>query len=475
MATTSYDAIVIGAGQAGPSLAVRLAKSGMRTALIEREHLGGTCVNDGCIPTKTLVASARAAHVARRAADYGVQVGGPVTVDMHAVKARKDRVVDDAIAGLSEWLGGTERLTLIRGHARFSGAHAVEVDGRTLEAPQIFINVGGRPTLPGWQGIADVPVLTNVSMMALDTLPEHLIIAGGSYIGLEFAQMFRRFGARVSVVEYGDRLIAREDRQVSREVQAILEREDIVFHFSVKDAEVSAGDGGRGVGVRFEAGGAVHDLRGSHLLAAVGRRPNTDDLGLDKAGIATDARGFIVVDEELRTSVPGVWALGDANGRGAFTHTSYNDHQIVAANLLHGGTRKVSDRPSAYALFIDPPLGRVGMSEDEVRKRGKPALVGVMPMTRVGRAKERGETQGFMKVLVDAESERILGASLLCIEGDEIVHSLLDVMAADASYKVVARAVHIHPTVSELIPTLLESLEPLGDGAEQPTAELRAR
>jgi len=303
-------------------------------------------------------------------------------------------------------------------------------------------------------------------MMAIDAVPEHLIVAGGSYIGLEFAQMYRRFGARVTVVEYGDRLIAREDREVSRAVQAMLEREGIAFHFSVQHAKVSTGEGGRGVRVVLGDGAEV--VEGSDLLAAVGRTPNTDDLGLDKAGIATDARGYIVIDDELRTSVAGVWALGDANGRGAFTHTSYNDHQIVADNLLHGGKRKVSDRLSAYALFTDPPLGRVGMSEAEVRARGKPALVGMMPMTRVGRAKERGETQGFMKVLVDAGSERILGASLLCIEGDEIVHSILDVMAADASYKVIERAVHIHPTVSELIPTLLGQLEPLKEEAPAP-------
>ena len=459
---TSYDAIVIGSGQSGPFLAVRLAQAGMKTALIEREHLGGTCVNDGCIPTKTLVASARTAHLARRAADYGVVVGGPVNVDMKAVKARKDGIVADSIEGLGKMIARTANLSLIWGHARFSGPNSVEVDGETISAPKIFLNVGGRAVLPTWQGISDVPVLTNTSMMAVGTLPEHLIVAGGSYVGLEFAQMYRRFGSRVTVLEYGDRLISREDREVSREVQAILEREGVSFHFSVQTAKVAPGDGGSGVRVAFEGAGQPHEVAGSHLLAAVGRRPNTDDLGLDKAGIKTDPRGFIFVDDELRTSVPGVWAMGDANGKGAFTHTSYNDFQIVAANLLDGGKRRVSDRIPAYALFTDPPLGRVGMSEAEVRARGKPALVGVMPMTRVGRAKERGETQGFMKVLVDAESERILGAALLCIEGDEIVHSLLDVMAADASYKVIERAVHIHPTVSELIPTLLGSLAPLG-------------
>ena len=458
--STRYDAIVIGSGQAAPSLAVRLAEAGMKTALVEREHLGGTCVNDGCIPTKTLVASARAAHVARRAADYGVGVG-PVSVDMKAVKARKDAVVKQSIDGLDKWIAGTKNLSLVWGDARFTGPHAIEVNGEMLEAPKIFINVGARPVLPSWKGIGDVPVLNNTSMMAVDTLPEHLLVVGGSYIGLEFAQMYRRFGAQVTVLEFGDRLIAREDPEVSAEIQRILEREGVAFHFSVKDAAVARGAGGSGVRVVVDPAGQALAIEGSHLLAAIGRRPNTDGLGLDKAGIATDARGFITVDETLSTSVPGVWALGDVNGRGAFTHTSYNDFQIVAGNLLDGETRRVGDRIPIYALFIDPPLGRVGMSEAEVRARGKPALVGVMPMTRVGRARERGETQGFMKVLVDAESERILGASLLCIEGDEIVHILLAAMAGNLSYKVIERAVHIHPTVSELIPTLLESLAPL--------------
>ena len=455
----THDAIVIGTGQAGPALAVRLAHAGRTVALIEREHFGGTCVNDGCIPTKTLVASARAAHIARRAADYGVTIGGDIAVDMKAVKARKDRVVAHSVEGLRKWLHGTKGIEMLWGHARFVGPHAVQVDGRRLEAPQIFINVGGRATLPDWPGLDSVPVLTNTSMMDVDFLPPHLIVVGGSYIGLEFAQMYRRFGSEVTVLEYADRLIAREDEEVSSEVRKILEREGVNFHVGVRDARVAPDSAG--VRIAFKADGREQVVTGSHVLVAVGRRPNTDDHGLDQAGIATDKRGFITVDDTLQTSVPGVWALGDANGRGAFTHTSWNDYEIVAANLLDGGQRRVSDRIPVYALFTDPPLGRVGQTEAEVRASGRAALVGRMPMTRVGRARERGEMQGFMKVIADAETEKILGAALLCIEGDEIVHSLIDVMSAGATYRTVQRTVHIHPTVSELIPTLLGQLKPL--------------
>jgi pyruvate/2-oxoglutarate dehydrogenase complex dihydrolipoamide dehydrogenase (E3) component len=460
---THCDAIIIGSGQAGPFLAARLAQSGLQTVLIEREHLGGTCVNDGCIPTKTLVASARVAHMARRAGDYGVAIAGAINVDMKAVKARKDRVVGQSIDSLTQWLSGIAGLRLVRGQARFNSAREVSAAGEDFSAPRIFINVGGRALLPDWMGIDSVPVLTNTSMMALDTLPDHLIVAGASYIGLEFAQMYRRFGSKVTVLEYADRPVTREDPEVSRTVLEILQREGIEFHFGVRRAKVAPVAGARGVHVAINSGCVAHELDGSHLLAAVGRRPNTDDLGLDRAGISTDAHGFIDVDDELRTNVPGIWALGDVNGRGAFTHTSYNDHEIVAANLLDGGSRRVSDRIPAYGLFIDPPLGRAGMTEAEVRASGRPALVAAMPMTRVGRAKERGETQGFMKVLVDAQTERVLGASLLCIEADEIVHSLLDAMYAGTSYRVIQRAVHIHPTVSELIPTLLSQLQPLAE------------
>jgi len=464
----THDAIVIGAGQAGPALAVRLAQSGRTVALIERKHFGGTCVNNGCIPTKTLVASARAAHVARRGADYGVCIGGDITVDMKAVKARKDRVVAHSVEGLTKWLRMHKGVETVLGHARFVGPHAVEVDGRWLEAPQIFVNVGGRASLPDWPGLDTVPVLTNSSMMAIDFLPPHLIVVGGSYIGLEFAQMYRRFGSEVTVLEYADRLIAREDEEVSAEVRNILEREGVRFHVGVRDARVERH--GSGVRIAFKAGGADQLVAGSHLLVAAGRRPNTDDLGLDKAGIATDPHGFITVDDTLQTNVPGVWALGDVNARGAFTHTSWNDYEIVAANLLDGEQRRVSDRIPVYALFTDPPLGRVGQTEAEVRASGRDALVGRMPMTRVGRARERSEMQGFMKILVDAKTEKLLGAALLCIEGDEIVHSLIDVMAAGATYRTIQRTVHIHPTVSELIPTMLGLLKPLKEQKEKTEA-----
>jgi pyruvate/2-oxoglutarate dehydrogenase complex dihydrolipoamide dehydrogenase (E3) component len=459
MTTTPFDAIVIGAGQAGPFLAVKLAQAGMKTALIEREHLGGTCVNNGCIPTKTLVASARTAHVARRAADYGVRIEGDVNVDMKVVKARKDRVVAQAIDGLTKWLAATPNLTLVWGHARFTGPHSVEVNGAPLEAPQIFINVGGRPVLPTWHGIGDVPVLTNTSMMDLDTLPEHLIVAGGSYIGLEFAQMYRRFGAEVTVVEMASRLISREDEDISAAVKDILEAEGIdvrlgaeCIRFEPRGSEIAVG---------LECASGPPMVIGSHVLLAVGRQPNTDDLGLDKAGVRTDQRGYIAVDHELRTSVPGIWALGDCNGRGAFTHTAYNDFEIVAANLLDREKRSVSDRILGYALYIDPPLGRVGMTEAQARATGRPLLIGRRPMSRVSRAIEKGETHGFMMAIADAGTQQILGAAILGTGGDEAIHGIIDAMNGRIPYTALKWAMPIHPTVSELIPTLLGDMKPV--------------
>ncbi len=454
-----YDAIIVGTGQAGPSLAARMTREGMKTAIIERKLFGGTCVNVGCIPTKTLVASARAAQVARRGADYGVTVGGPVAVDMKRVKARKDAVVRQSNEGVTKWLKTMENLTVYEGHGRLESATSVRVKGDLLEADRIVLNVGGRARVPDLPGLDEIDYLTNSSMMEVDFLPVHLIVIGGSYIGLEFAQMYRRFGSRVTVVEMGERLIARDDEDVSAEVKAILEAEGVEVR--LKAECVGFARRGDRVAVTASCEPGPEEILGSHVLLAVGRVPNTDDLGLEAAGVETDPRGFIVVDDELRTNVPGIWAIGDVNGRGAFTHTSYNDYEILAANLFDDDPRRVTDRILTYGLFIDPPLGRVGLTEREVRDSGRKALVGKMAMSRVGRARERGETQGFMKVLVDAETERILGAAILGIGGDEVIHSLLDVMYADAPYSVIRRAVHIHPTVTELIPTLLGDLKPL--------------
>src|SRR5438477_334927 len=455
----NFDAIIIGTGQAGPSLARRLVAAGRKVAVIERKYFGGTCVNNGCTPTKALVASAYAAHLARRHADYGVTIGGPIRVDMKAVKARKDAIVAPSRNGVERSLKSLEGCTVYQGHGHFVSPHEVQVGETVLSAPQIFINVGGRPTVPAMPGLDEVPYLTNVSMMDLDVLPEHLIVIGGSYIGLEFAQMYRRFGARVTVIEMAPRLISREDEDVSLAVQTIVENEGVTVRLNAKCLAAERRDNGISVHVSCEQ--EPRDIVGSHLLLAVGRVPNTADLGLDRAGIATDEKGYIKVDDQLATNVPGIWALGDVNGRGAFTHTSYNDYEIVAANLLDHETRRVSDRIPVYALFTDPPLARAGITEREARASGRPVLVGRRPMTRVGRARERSETQGFMKILVDAKTKKILGASLLGIECDEVIHSILDVMYANAPYTVIQRAMHIHPTVTELIPTMLGELKPL--------------
>jgi pyruvate/2-oxoglutarate dehydrogenase complex dihydrolipoamide dehydrogenase (E3) component len=456
---TKYDAIVIGTGQAGPSLAVRLAGTGMKVAIIERKRFGGTCVNNGCIPTKTLIASARTAHVARRSGDYGVTISGSIAVDMKKVKARKDAVVRQSSEGVEKWLKTTQNLTVIKGQASFTDAHQVRVGDELLEADKFFINVGARASIPPLRGSDQVSYLDNSTMMAVDFLPEHLIVIGGSYVGLEFAQMYRRFGSEVTVVERGRRLCKREDEDVSENVKAILEAEGIEIRLGADC--IGFEKRGDKVAVQVECASGDKTVVGSHTLLAVGRVPNTNDLGVEQAGIKVDKHGYIEVDDQLRTNVPGIYALGDCNGRGAFTHTSYNDYEIVAANLLDGDHRRVSDRITAYALYIDPPLGRAGMTEAEVRKSGRKALIGKRPMTQVGRARERGETEGFMKVLVDAETKKILGASLLGIECDEVIHSILDIMYANAPYTVIQRAMHIHPTVSELIPTMLEELKPL--------------
>ena len=451
-----FDAIIVGAGQAGPPLAGRLTAAGQTVAVIERKLVGGTCVNYGCIPTKTLVASAHAAHLARRGADFGVGTG-EVAVDMAAVKARKDRISGGDREGVESWLEGMKGCTLIRGHARFEDPHTIRVGEHLLTADRIFLNVGGRAVAPDMPGLADVDYLTNVGILDLDTVPEHLVVIGGSYIALEFAQMFRRFGAKVTVIEKGPRLTSREDEDVSAAIKDILEAEGIDVVVDADSIRFAKQDSGFTVTPRDGA----EPIAGSHLLVAVGRQPNTDDLGLDAAGVQTDGRGYIVVDDELRTTADHIWAMGDCNGRGAFTHTSYNDFEIVAANLLDDDPRRVSDRITTYALYIDPPLGRAGMTVEQVRRSGRKALVGKRPMTRVGRAVEKGETQGFMKVVVDAETEEILGAAILGVGGDEVVHSILDVMTAKLPYTAISRTMHIHPTVSELVPTMLQDLKPL--------------
>lgn len=457
-APRQFDAIIIGAGQAGPSLAGRLTAAGQTVAMIERKDFGGTCVNTGCMPTKTLVASAYAAHVARRAADYGVVLEGSIGVDMKRVWARQQTVVKNARGNVENWLRGMKGCTVIQGHARFESKDTIRVGDDLLTAPQIFLNVGGRANVPDMPGLDEIPYLTNVGMMQLDTLPEHLVIVGGSYIGLEFAQMFRRFGSQVTIVEMGPRLIGREDPEISDAIREILEAEGITIRLNAECIRFSPRDKGVCVHVTCKAG--EPQVVGSHVLLAVGRRPNTDDLGLDKAGVETDKRGYVVVDDQLRTRVGGIWAMGDCNGKGAFTHTAYNDFEIIAANLLDNDPRKVSDRIACYGLFVDPPLGRVGMTEAEARATGRPLLIGQRPMTRVGRAVEKGETLGFMKVVVDAETKQILGAAILGLNGDEAIHGMVDLMYAKAPYTVISRAVHIHPTVSELIPTMLQELKP---------------
>jgi len=455
----AFDAIVIGTGQAGPTLAHRLAGAGMRVAIIERHRFGGTCVNTGCTPTKTLVASAYAARLAHRAGEYGVSISGDISVDMKKVKARKDYVLGFSTRGVERGLRSNPKITVYQGHAHFSSPGSVAVGSETLSAPKIFLNVGGRASIPPIPGLEQVSYFTNSSLLDIEAVPKHLIIVGGSYIGVEFAQVFRRFGAKVSIIEAAPRLIAREDADTSAAIANILGREDIALYLRAKDLTVAKR--GEDIIASLEANGVSSEIAGSHLLIAVGRRPNTDDLGLDKAGVATDAKGFIGVNDRLETNVPGIWALGDCNGKGAFTHTAFNDGEIVAANLIDGKARRVSDRIVAFNLYTDPPLGRIGMTEAEVRKSGRKALMATMAMENVSRAFEKGETLGFMKILVDAETRQVVGASILGVGGDEVIHVLLTLMYAKAPYEVMQRAVYIHPTVSELLPSMLGRLKPL--------------
>ncbi len=454
-----FDAIIIGAGQAGPSLAGRLAQAGRKVAIVERKLFGGTCVNTGCTPTKTLIASAYVAQKARTASAYGIKVGDPVQADMKAVKARKDSIITTSRNNLESWLRNMENCAVFTGHARFESPTEIRVGEDLLTAPQIFLNVGGRASIPNMPGVKDVPFLTNTTILDMDTLPAHLAVVGGSYVGIEFAQAFRRFGSEVTIIEMGPRLAKHEDEDVSAAIKTILEKEGINIRLNAECIELHSAPGGVAVHVNCDEDSAP--TIATHVLLAVGRIPNTSDLGLEKAGVAVDKRGYIEVDDQLRTNVPGIWAMGDCNGKGAFTHTAYNDFEIVVANLLENDPRRVSDRITTYGLFMDPPLGRVGLTESEVRQSGKPALIGTRPMTRVNRAVEKGESDGFMKILVDAENKQILGASILGVGGDESIHCITDIMYARAPYTTIQRAVHIHPTVAELIPTVLGDLKPL--------------
>lgn len=458
-----FDDVIVGVGQAGPSLASRLAKAGRKIAVVERKLFGGTCVNTGCTPTKTMIASAEVAQRARDAARYGVHVSGDVKVSLAEVKKRADEIVMKSRNGLESMLTSLENCTVLRGTATFISDHKMRISGKDgdqeIEAERFFLNVGGRAAVPDMPGVKEVPFLTNTSLLQLETLPEHLIVVGGGYIGLEFAQMFHRFGSKVSVVEMGPRLASHEDPDVSDAIAELFRKEGIDLRLDAKCIAFSHSD--KHVCVHMECAEGDPEVVGSHILLAVGRVPNTDDLGLQAAGVETDKRGFITVNDELQSSAPHIWALGDCNGRGAFTHTSYNDYEIVAANLLDGEHRRVSDRIQCHALYTDPPLAQVGMNETEVRKSGKKALIATRPMTKVSRAVEKGESFGFMKALVDAETKQILGASIFGTGGDEVIHSILDLMYAKAPYTTLTHAVHIHPTVSELIPTMLGDLKPL--------------
>jgi pyruvate/2-oxoglutarate dehydrogenase complex dihydrolipoamide dehydrogenase (E3) component len=462
--TSRFDSIVIGAGQAGPTLSSRLVSAGEKVALIEKGWLGGTCVNVGCTPTKALVANARAIQQTRRGEEMGFSISGDVAINMTRIKARTQEIVLKSRNGLEKWLGEMEHLTLLKGTASFVSSHTLQVDGETYEADKIFLNVGARPTIPNLIGVDSVPYLTSTTILDLDIVPEHLVVVGGSYVGLEFAQIFRRLGAKVTVVERGSRLVSHEDPDVCDAVAKVITSEGIDLRLGAECIRLDPANPGQADGKVLVHVSCKTDppfVEASHVLLAVGRTPNNDLLALEKAGIQLDAHGYIQVDDQLRTNVSGIWALGDCNGQGAFTHTSYNDYEIVAANLLNGDSRRLSDRIPAHALYIDPPLAQIGMTEEQVRETGKPALTGTRAMTHVARATERGETQGFIKILVDKESQLILGASILGTEADEAIHCILTAMYARKPVSLLQRSMHIHPTVAELIPTTAQDLKPL--------------
>lgn len=461
MSIEKFDAIVVGAGQAGPALCEVLSKNNLKTAMVERSHFGGTCVNYGCIPTKTLIASARAIYMAKRGSEFGFSHSS-FNVDMKKIKNRKDQIMLASRQGVENWIKNQKNVQIIQGEAVFKDAHTIHVGDRLISAEKIFLNVGGAAFIPPISGLKDVDFLDNKSIMDLEEVPKHLVILGGSYIGLEFAHMMVRFGAKVTVIERSERLLPREDSDVSIEIKKILEGEGIQFLMGAAVQSVSQkSTNSKNIQVQLSNTDTLN-LECSHILVAVGRVPNTKKLKLENANVKMDERGYITVDDECKTSVSHIWALGDCNGKGAFTHTSWNDYEIVSSNLFSKERRKISDRIPCYSLFIDPPLARIGLNEAEVRSLNrKDILTAKMLMSRVGRARETGETKGFMKVFVSAESKLILGATILGYNGDEVIHSLLDIMSAKQPYTTIARTVHIHPTVSELIPTLLQQLHPL--------------
>jgi len=461
MTVVHYDAVVIGSGQGGTPLARALAEAGRKTALVEREHVAGTCINEGCTPTKTMVASAKTAYVDRRSADYGVH-DGPVTVAMPEVRRRKQSIVDSFRKSNENRIEATEGLDLIDGEARFTGPRTLAVrtnDGEELEieAEEIFINVGARPANPPIEGLDSVPALNSTSIMELDELPEHLLVLGGSYVGLEFAQMFRRFGSEVTVVQRSGQLMGREDPDVAEAVADIMREDGIEVLLNTQTTRATQDDGQILLMVDTPEGDRT--LEGSHLLVAAGRPPNTETLGLDAAGIEMDKRGFIKVNERLETAVEGVYAIGDVKGGPAFTHISYDDFRIIRTNLLQGGNATIADRLVPYTMFIDPQLGRIGLSEQEARDRGRDVLIAKIPMSYVARAIEMGETRGLMKAVIDAETDQILGCAVLGIEGGEIMAMIQIAMMGDLPYTTLRDAVFTHPTLAESLNTLFSTVE----------------
>jgi pyruvate/2-oxoglutarate dehydrogenase complex dihydrolipoamide dehydrogenase (E3) component len=453
---SKYDAIVIGSGQAGNPLCQKLADHGWAVALIEKEHLGGTCVNTGCTPTKTMVASAQVAHYARHAARWGVR-SSDVSVDLAKIVARKNQIVGQVRGGLERKVQQRKNLHLHRGHARFLDAHRLRVGDQVLEGERVFINTGTRVAVPPLDGLDAIPYLTNATIMELTEVPEHLVVLGGGYIGLEFGQMFRRFGSLVTVVHNGAQILAREDADVAAELQKALEAEGLRFVLNARTTRLERHN--RVVTLTVQTGSGSQTVTGSHLLVATGRRPNSDDLGLENIGMETDAHGFIRVNNRLETGVPGIWALGDVKGGPAFTHISFNDYQIVYANLIEGRSLTTDNRHVPYSVFTDPQLGRVGLTEKEARASGRRLKLGKIPMGWVARAIERDETAGLMKLVVDADSDRILGAAVLSTEGGELVQLLGAVMLAGAPYTLLKGAVYIHPTLAEGFWTLMEEVK----------------